>query len=1041
MRVETTRLNTSARRNGAFLALALFAAVPTAAQAPPARGSVVDPLDTRILKPDTPVHGTIKRGDSAVFSFDVPPQMAARIKATQIGVDLALVLRREGAPMPREDRDLLPGLSGDEFAYAPIAAHHATWVVVVKPAGVRGEADGAYTVVLEVAPADETSRATADAHLAYSDALDALSRRDGDSLRLAGRAFESAVDKALAAGQTVLAAEAVNKCALVREQQGDQVGALVWLKRALTMFTELGRRDRQARILRRMSASARVTGDMAGAEEFLNQALLISREIGDQAANYELVAAAAAFKIATGRVEEAIQDMEAGLRVHTAFPGGILLRELGQAYYRLGRYDRAVELHERAVEAQRSALEQRNIGDTLVGLSLSYLASGEKIKARESIRTAITSLATAGQRTQRARAMRILAQIQFENGELDKAAETLGRALPVLRENRHGAGQADVLSLWARVDASRGDADAAIIKAEEATRLYEALGDAPGEAEARWVTATALRKKGLVKEARLASASAVASVEKTRAGLRAPDMRTSFFSTVKTYFDLHIELLQEAGATREAFETSERAHARALLDGLAESALKITARADPGLLTKDRAVRTALTLRAKDRLASALTRGDDGPQAKEASEAIKALEAEMRETEGLLKASSPEWAALQLPGPVSLDHVQKNLLDEGSALVEYHLGAQRSYAWVVDSKSITDHPLPPADQINEAARRYHTLLSRPVGPLSIAERRKHQREVEGLGRALAALVWTPVQARVAGKRVLLVADGALRYIPFAALPGPSGQALVAAHEIVSLPSASVLDTLRRGSRTVDARSIAVFADPVFSREDPRLLALAPAKPGGPQRLDEGQRSLLGVDLGSLSRLRFSRQEAEGISAASRKGAVTALDFGASKQALLSMDLSRQKVLHFATHGLLNTTNPEFSGLVLSLYDKQGRAVDGFLRLPDIYNLNLDADLVVLSACHTALGKEVLGEGLISLTRGFMYAGASRVISSVWKVDDRGSATLMSRLYAAMLSKGLTPAAALRQAQLSMIKDPRWSDPHYWAAFGLQGEWK
>lgn len=127
--------------------------------------------------------------------------------------------------------------------------------------------------------------------------------------------------------------------------------------------------------------------------------------------------------------------------------------------------------------------------------------------------------------------------------------------------------------------------------------------------------------------------------------------------------------------------------------------------------------------------------------------------------------------------------------------------------------------------------------------------------------------------------------------------------------------------------------------------------------------------------------------------------------------------------------------------MFSLVDKSGKPIDGFLRLHEIYNLDLDADLVVLSACRTALGKEVHGEGLIGLTRGFMYAGASRVVSSVWNVDDRASALLMSRFYTAMLSKGLSPASALREAQLSLLREPRWANPHYWAAFGLQGEWK
>jgi len=146
-------------------------------------------------------------------------------------------------------------------------------------------------------------------------------------------------------------------------------------------------------------------------------------------------------------------------------------------------------------------------------------------------------------------------------------------------------------------------------------------------------------------------------------------------------------------------------------------------------------------------------------------------------------------------------------------------------------------------------------------------------------------------------------------------------------------------------------------------------------------------------------------------------------------------------VHFATHALLNSKHPELSGLVLSLVDEQGRPQNGFLDLEDIYNLSLPAELVVLSACETGLGKEINGEGLVGLTRGFMYAGASRVMASLWKIDDRATAELMGHFYQAMEGQGMRPAAALRTAQLQMRRDKRWISPYFWAAFQIQGEWK
>ena len=192
----------------------------------------------------------------------------------------------------------------------------------------------------------------------------------------------------------------------------------------------------------------------------------------------------------------------------------------------------------------------------------------------------------------------------------------------------------------------------------------------------------------------------------------------------------------------------------------------------------------------------------------------------------------------------------------------------------------------------------------------------------------------------------------------------------------------------------------------------------------------------------LPRLVFTRQEAKSIMAVtpSEQG-LEALDFNASRATATSSELGQYRMIHFATHGLLDSEHPELSGLVLSLVDEHGAPVNGFLDLADVYNLNLSAELVTLSACETGLGKDVKGEGLVGLTRGFMYAGARRVVASLWRVDDAATAELMGRFYKGMLQEGLQPTVALRQAQIQMSKQERWADPYFWGAFTIQGEWR
>jgi len=303
-----------------------------------------------------------------------------------------------------------------------------------------------------------------------------------------------------------------------------------------------------------------------------------------------------------------------------------------------------------------------------------------------------------------------------------------------------------------------------------------------------------------------------------------------------------------------------------------------------------------------------------------------------------------------------------------------------------------------------------------------------------------------------------VASGALAYLPLGALPspqaGPAPRRLLEDHEVVFVPSASVLVALRQEHAPGSpARTrVAVLADPVFAADDPRVHA-GPRSARRPHRsaadLPDDRpgvagltRAASGVAPNGFARLPFSRAEAKAMSALVPPAFLQkATDFAASRRLVTDGGLAEDRIVHFATHGLLNTEHPDLSGLVLSLVDVKGAPVDGFLRMQEIYNLRLPADLVVLSACQTALGREIRGEGLVGLTRGFMYAGARSVMASLWQVDDESTAELMKRFYRAMLREGRRPAAALRAAQLEMSRDKRWSAPFYCAGFVLQGEWQ
>jgi CHAT domain-containing protein len=272
--------------------------------------------------------------------------------------------------------------------------------------------------------------------------------------------------------------------------------------------------------------------------------------------------------------------------------------------------------------------------------------------------------------------------------------------------------------------------------------------------------------------------------------------------------------------------------------------------------------------------------------------------------------------------------------------------------------------------------------------------------------------------------------------------------MIASHEVVNLPSLSTIAILRSrpANRYVPGREVAVLADPVFQRDDPRISAQS-AIPGGhmtPQAalgLDSSLRRVDKLWL-RLPRLPATRKEAAAVSRFAPSGtAKIALDFDASRTTALSDELKSFRILHFATHSLVSVDQPDESGIVLSLFDSTGNPRNGYLSLRDIYDMRLSADLVVLSACDTALGKNIRGEGIVSLARGFMYAGSSRLIATLWKVDDEATFEFMQQFYKSLFQGRLTPAAALREAQIAVSLKARWHSPYYWAAFVLEGEWR
>jgi len=587
------------------------------------------------------------------------------------------------------------------------------------------------------------------------------------------------------------------------------------------------------------------------------------------------------------------------------------------------------------------------------------------------------------------------------------------RSFAEYRLDGNKRGEGDVRMRQAVLETNHGKPDAAREYLTEALKLKVETQEIGDQARIRYLRARVDLNQNRLIEARSDIEAAIDNAESQRLQLLKFDSRAQYFASVHAYYSLYIQvlmLLDKANPGQNyvqlAFEASEKSKVRALLD---------------------------------------LLGNDEQTSSCESSLAREAFSDDWKQIR-----ATPAKADAVISRALNLSEIQAAIGDGDTALLEYALDKDRSYAWLIDGHNLTAIDLGPSSEIQEGVHAFRRALL-PIqtrvneSAIDYLRRRQTARGAAFLqSRKLAELLLAPVPLPPR-KHLLIVPDGPLQYLPFAALPvaedGSESVPLIAQYEVSMLPSASALVALRKSvaNRSQPDNVVAVFGDPVF--ELPGIL---------PEKSDAiyGRRSRsLRVALQDLQgsqqipRLPGSRSEALAIQEIFGFAQThLSLGYEANREAIVGGSIARQRIIHFATHGIIDTRHPEMSGLLLSMFNKRGKYQDGYLRLSDVYNLKLSADLVVLSSCESALGKDLGSEGIIGLPRGFLHAGARRVIASLWKVDDEATVALMRSLYR-RLQQGEQPAQALRGAQLDLLKDKRLSDPYYWAAFVMEGDYK
>lgn len=872
----------------------------------------------------------------------------------------------------------------------------------------------------------------------------------------------------------------LNNIGGVYSDLGKQQQALDYYGQALQLRRAVGDQSGEAVTLYNIGSVYDDLGETQKALDYLSQSLPLRRAVGDRPGEASTLSNMASAYSRSGEKQKALDHLVQALAILRAVADrkgeAGMLNNIGAVYRSIGEPRKALDYHEQALKLFDALGHLEGKATSLDNIGVVYAESGEVQKALDHFARALPLRRAAGDRQGEAVTLNNLGAIYARLVEPQRKLDYYMQALRLRRAVGDRQGEAVTLTNIGRAYDQLGESQKSLEYYAQALALYRAVGDRSGEAFQLAGIASIEGDAGDLVGAQARVESAIAIIESLRTKITNQNLRASYFATVQDYYEFNIDILMRlhkqrpgAGHDGKALEMSERAHARSLLEMLAEARADIRQGVDPTLVGRERSLRQQLNIKAQQQtnLLSATYTERTGEQAKTIAAKIEALSTELEQVETQIRQTSPRYAALTQPRPLTLKEIQAQVLDTDTLLLEYSLGRDRSYLWAVTPTTISSYELPKRQEVETTARRFYELLNtrNRIYAGRDWERRatlittdpQHQEMLE-TATHLSRMLLGPVASQLGRKRIVIVADGALQYLPFAALPDPDSveretgniQPLIVKHEIANLPSVSILPASRSelAKRPPPSQTIAILADPVFSPDDERVKKVPAGKNTGRPKAASvnagGQAEKVGVlnEEERFDRLPSTRKEAQGIlGLLPSDKARLALDFNASRALAGSGELGHYRYVHFATHGQLNDLHPGLSSIVLSLVDDSGRPQNGHLRLNEIYNLNLPVDLVTLSGCETGLGKEIRGEGLVGLTRGFMYAGAARVLVSLWRADDEATAELMLRFYRGVIKEGKRPAEALRTAQIEMLGQRRWQAPYYWAAFVLQGEWR
>jgi CHAT domain-containing protein/Flp pilus assembly protein TadD len=880
------------------------------------------------------------------------------------------------------------------------------------------------------------------------------------ALALMGSAQSAGQDNALKRAE----ARALNNLAEIDYSLGNLTKSVALLQRSLALWKEVGG-DRRGEALAYLNIGYALTdqGDQFKAEESYQQALTLWQSVDDRVGIALTQIALGNIYSLQGKEELALDFHKRAIEPLRAIGNlqgeAAALNGVAAVYENLNDYQTALVNYEQALQIYQKLGNQDFIalGRYLIGRVHSAL--GDLTRALSYLRESERMSRLTGQRIIEARVLMDLGSIYRRMGKDDEALRLFTASLRLSNQAGTRRRQVDALNNIGHIYAEQGLRQKAVEYFRKSLALTQEIRDQRAEASLLFNISSLDRDDGEIQQALAEIEKSIEIIESLRVAVTATELRDADFVSIHKHYELYIDLLMrlhqlrpDEGFNVKALLASERARARALLESLLEENSPLYRGNDQVLFQREQELRKLILAKSAIQMRELSHTGSDHRSAELETE-LAALKSEYQMVQAEISEKDPRYAYLTQPARFRVTDIQRELVDENTVLLEFSLGDEKSYLWAVTGTNVKSFELPRREIIENSIKQVYALLTARESVSGETREQYSARVAEADTKywssalELSQMLLGQVAGELGTKRLLIVSDGSLQYLPFEALPAPVEQTssapqllnpLLVKHEVAGMPSAMMLVTLRRLPEQSAPKTIAVFADPVFGIDDPRLDRLRGSDASTKKR---EQIEISPNDAGRLERLPHTLDEARAIvSLLPVNDSLLATGFDATRERALSDELNKYRIIHFATHAVFNNEHPELSGVVLSTIDNYGNFQDGYLRLNDIYGLRLPADLVVLSGCRTA-GAIVQGKGLAGLTNGFMQAGSKTVVASLWRVDDRATAELMTRFYQGLLKDGTPPASALRQAQLAMWNKEQWHAPYYWAAFGLQGEYK